>query len=116
MKTLNTPVIGFKVKILVEQITNCPHWIGDEDGLLLNYELPRPLIEIRPLDQLMKLGFSLDMTEEEKCEWLTDILSHQEIYACIADEYGEDVTDFYGEESCMDFSVSSVEMKIWRSV
>ena len=115
MKTLTKIQVGFKVKILVEQITYCPDWIG-EDGFLNNYELPGHLIEIRPLDQLMRLGFSLDMTEEEKCEWLTDILSHQEIYACIADEYGEDVTDFYGEESCMDFSVSSIEMKIWRSV
>ena len=113
MKTNTKVRVAFKVKILVEQITNCPHWIEDEDGLLLNYEMPGYLYEFRPLDQLMKLGFSLDMTEEEKCEWLMNILSHQEIYERIADQYGEDVTHFYGEESCMDFSVSSFEMQIW---
>ena len=35
------------------------------------------------------------MKEEEQCEWLSNILGHQEIYERIADEYGEDVNDFY---------------------
>ena len=113
MKTNTKVRVAFKVTILVEQITCCPDWIGDEDGYFVNYELPGYLFEIRPLDQLLKLGFSLDMTEEEQCEWLMNIFDHKEIYARIADEYGEDVYDFYGEESCMDFSISSVEMNLW---
>ncbi|UPM51374.1 hypothetical protein MY494_06405 [Synechococcus sp. A10-1-5-1] len=113
MKTNTKVQVAFKVTILVEQITCCPDWIGDEDGYFTNYELPGYLFEIRPLDQLLKLGFSLDMTEEEQCEWLMNIFDHKEIYARIADEYGEDVYDFYGEESCMDFSISSVEMNLW---
>ena len=113
MKTNTKVRVAFRVTILVEQITCCPDWIGDEDGYFTNYELPGYLFEIRPLDQLLKLGFSLDMTEEEQCEWLMNIFDHKEIYERIADEYGEDVHDFYGEESCMDFSISSVEMNIW---
>lgn len=113
MTTLTKLQVAFKVTILVEQITCSPDWIGDEDGYLNNYELPGHLIEILPLDRLQEMGFSLDMTEEEQCEWLVDIFGHQEIYECIADEYGQDVNDFYEEGSCMDFSISSVEMKIW---
>ena len=42
-----------------------------------------------------------------------NFLCHQEVYEIIADEYGEDVDDFYKEYSCVDFSVSSFEMQIW---
>ena len=54
------------------------------------------------------------MTDEEKCEWLWNILSHHEVYERIADEYDEDVNDFGEGDSCIDFSVTSIEM-IFRS-
>lgn len=53
------------------------------------------------------------MTEEEQCEWLMDILGHQDVYEKIADDYGEDVNDFYEEGSCIYFSVSAVEIMTW---
>jgi hypothetical protein len=113
MKTLTKTQVGFKITILVEQISCCPDWIGDEDRYLVNYELTAPLYEILPLEYLQERGFSLDMKEEEQCEWLSNILGHQEVYERIADEYGEDVNDFYEEGSCIDFSVTGIEMKIW---
>ena len=116
MKTLTKTKVEFKINIHVDQITNCPHWIGDEDGLLLNYEMPGFLVETLPLEYLHRNGFSFYMTEEEQCEWLMNFLCHQEIYEIIAGEYGEDVDDFYKEYSCMDFSVSSFEMELWTLV
>ena len=65
MKTNTKVRVTFKVKILVEQITNCPHWIGDEDGLLLNYEMPGFLVKTLPLEYLHRNGFSFYMTEED---------------------------------------------------
>ena len=41
-----------------------------------------------------------------------DILGHQEVYEWIAGEYGEDVNDFYEGDSCIDFSVTAIEMDI----
>ena len=113
MKTLTKTQVGFTIYIHVDQITNCPHWIGDEDGLLLNYEIDGFLYETFTLEYQQERGFSFYMTEEEKCEWLMDILGHQEVYEWIADEYGEDVNDFYEEDSCIDFSVTAIEMDIW---
>ena len=52
------------------------------------------------------------MTEEEKRKWLMDILGHHEVYERIADEYGEDANDFYEGGSCIDFSVTAIEMDI----
>ena len=113
MKTLTKTKVGFKITIHVDQIDNCPDWIGDEDGFQGNFELPEFLYEIFTLEYLQKNSFSFYMTEEEQCEWLMDILGHQEVYEKIADDYGEDVNDFYEEGSCIYFSVSAVEIMTW---
>ena len=112
MKTLTKTKVEFQITILVNEITNCPHWIEDEDGLLLNYEITEPFFETCTLEYLQERGFSFYMTEEEKCEYLWNILSHHEVYERIADEYGADVNDFYEGCSCIDFSVTSIEMEI----
>ena len=112
MKTPTKTQVEFQVTIHVDQITSCPDWIGDEDGLLLNYEITEPFFETYSLECLQERGFSFYMTEEEKCEWLCNILCHHEIYERIADDYGADVNDFYEGDSCIDFSVTSIEMEI----
>ena len=113
MKTLTKTKVEFQITVHVHQIENCPDWIGDEDRLLLNYEITEPFLETYTLEFLQERGFSLYMTEEGKCEWLLNILSHNEVYERIADEYGEDVDDFYEGDSCIDFSVTSIEMDIF---
>ena len=112
MKTLTKTQVEFQVTIHVEQITSCPDWIGDEDGYLIDYDITEPFFETYTLEYLQERGFSFYMTEEEKCEWLMDILGHHEVYERIADEYGEDVNDFYEGGSCIDFSVTAIEMDI----
>jgi hypothetical protein len=113
MKKLTTTQVGFKITIHVEQIDNCPDWMGDEDGFQGNFELPDPLIKIFSLEYLQEQEFSLDFSEEEKCQWFQDLLGHHEVYEKIADYYGEDVNDFYEEGSEIYFSVSSVYMRIF---
>lgn len=113
MKTLTKTNFGFTIYIHVDQIVNCPHWMGDEDGYSGNYELPDPLIEIFSLEYLQEQEFSLDFSEEEKCQWFQDLLGHHEVYEKIADDYGEDVNDFYEEGSCIYFSVTAVEIMTW---
>ena len=113
MKTLTKTKVGFKITIHVDQIDNCYDWMGDEDGFQGNFELPGFLYEIFTLEYLQKNGFSFYMTEEEQCEWLMDILGHQDVYEKIADDYGEDVNDFYEEGSCIYFYVSAVEIMTW---
>lgn len=112
MKTLTKTKVEFQITILVNEITCCPDWIGDEDGYLSNYDITEPFFETYTLEYLQERGFSFCMTEEEKCEWLMDILGHHEVYERIADEYGADVNDFYEGCSCIDFSVTSIEMEI----
>ena len=113
MKTLTKTQVGFKITILVDQIISCPGTIGDEDGNLVRHELTDPLYEILPLEYLQERGFSLHMTEEEICELLQDLLGHEPVYDRIADEYGEEVNDFYEKGSCIDFTVTGVEMRIF---
>ena len=113
MKTLIKTQVEFQITIHVNQIISCPGWIGDEDGYFINHEMTEPLFKTYTLEYLQERGLSLDVTEEEKCEWLQDLLGHEPVYDRIADEYGEDVNDFYEKGSCIDFTVTGVEMRIF---
>jgi len=111
METLTEIQVEFLITIQINQLTNCPSWIGGEDGYLINQDLIAPLIETYSLSFLKGRGFRLDMNEEEQFEWFGNHLSHTTIFEMIADEYGEDVGDLYENDSVIDFSVTAIVIK-----
>ena len=111
METLTETQVEFLITIQINELSNCPSWIGDEDGYLINQDLTAPLIETYSLSFLKQMGFRLDMSEEEQFEWFENHISHTTIFEMIADEYGEDINDLYENDSVIDFSVTAVSIE-----
>ena len=95
----------FDLSILVEQVEKCPSWIGDQDGYLCDHKIEEPVTLRLPIEWMNEHDWKDTMTFDQKCNWLTDCLYHGDLYARLAEEYGQNPEDFIDCESCMDFRV-----------
>ena len=102
--------IEFALTICIHEMSNCPHWIGDENGFLQDYVLKESIHETFSSSLIEKEGI-LEMTKEEQTQWFARNLSFNKILHRVAHECGENVEDFYDEGSFVDFIVIDVEVE-----
>ena len=97
--------IQFELSVLIEQIDHCPPWIGDQDGYLIDYKMEGTILVECPVKWMQENKWNDELTFDEKCEWFSHHISHDDIYEKIAEEYGEDPQGFIDYDSCVDFCV-----------